>query len=141
MDGRCGRGLLGAAFALLLAACATQTSVREPMPAPGPVITPAAPGHAPNAAPRCAAGSGHVVRVTNLGPGQDGTGAMGGGVLGGVLGTNDQAAHPATSGAGHDIYVQMDDGRKLIVAQRELGGIAVGSRVSVDATCRASLLR
>ncbi|HEY2344977.1 MAG TPA: hypothetical protein VGH80_03730 [Xanthomonadaceae bacterium] len=140
------RSFVVAALVLALAACATNSTVREPMPAPGTtVIVPPNAGHgAPNPASRCIAGDGRVVRLTNP-DGHDAAGTMSGGVLGGVLGnaTNEQDAHPSAggNGPGHDLYVQMDDGRKLIVSQRELGGIGMGSRVSVDANCRARLVR
>jgi outer membrane lipoprotein SlyB len=42
--------------------------------------------------------------------------------------------------AAYDIYVRLDDGRKLIVNQRDLGSIRVSSYVSVNG-CKATLIR
>ena len=125
-------GLLVAAT-LVLSACATAPEQR---PEPGPVVRP--PATSPPGAPKgCAPGDGRVVRLTD----KTTADTMNGGVLGGVLadnanGSGGQAHAPGAAG-GHDIYVQMDDGRKLIVNQRDLGGIAVGVKVSIDAACRA----
>lgn len=66
--------------------------------------------------------------------------ALQGGVLGGVL-ADGKPATAAKAASGIDIYVQTDDGRKLIVNQRDADDIAVGARVAVDAGCRAHPLR
>ncbi|MBS0195112.1 MAG: hypothetical protein JSR34_12825 [Proteobacteria bacterium] len=130
-------------LALALAGCATK--VPRPYPPAGPVIAPATSPSSPPApaipsTPRCAPGTGVVVRLSA--DAQAAGSTMGGGVIGGVLANDSKStsAHPATDG-GRDIYVQMDDGRKLIVHQRDLTGIAVGTRVGVDASCRASVSR
>ncbi|HTA65539.1 MAG TPA: hypothetical protein VK753_08545 [Xanthomonadaceae bacterium] len=129
------------ALALVLSACATHSTVQEPIQAPAPSVV----GPGPTIkAPRCVAGNGHVVRLAQVDPANDPGSAMHGGVLGSVLdGPADKNADSthAGSGPGHDIYVQMDDGRKLIVNQRDLGGIGMGSRVAVDADCRARPIR
>ena len=133
------RRLFVVALALALSACATRSTVQEPIQAPAPAVVGPGPS---NAMPRCVAGKGLVVRMAAVDPANDPASAMNGGILGSVLG-GDKPAHPAATGNGpsHDIYVQMDDGRKLIVSQRELGGIGQGSRVAVDEGCRARLLR
>ena len=129
------RALVLSALALGLAACATHPVAREPIAAPpAPVVSPSGPT---TKAPRCVAGNGQVVRLTQV----DAAGTMQGGVLGSVLDAPTDKSPGTTHASGHDIYVQMDDGRKLIVNQRDLGGIGMGSRVAVDAECRARLLR
>lgn len=60
-------------------------------------------------------------------------GAIGGAVAGHEVEKNVQAA-PA-----YDIFIRMDDGRRIVVNQRDLGGIRVGSYVRVDGG-RARLL-
>lgn len=82
-----------------------------------------------------------------------GTGAVLGGVIGGVLGNQVGKGNGKTAatvagvavgavvgneveknqnGSSFDIYVRMDDGRRLILNQRDLGGINTGSYVSVE---------
>lgn len=142
-----GRFPLVAVALLALAGCATQapyrTSSEINVPAttaPAATATPSTPSASTNGA-RCVAGSGVVVRVGND---AQAAAMMQGGVLGGVLaddgkGAGSQAATPASGG--HDIYVRMDDGRKLIVNQHDIGGIAAGTRVAIDASCRARVAR
>lgn len=142
-----GRFSLVAVALLALAGCATQapyrTSSEINVPAttaPAATATPSTPSPSTNGA-RCVAGSGVVVRVGNY---AQAAAMMQGGVLGGVLaddgkGAGSQAATPASGG--HDIYVRMDDGRKLIVNQHDIGGIAAGTRVAIDASCRARVAR
>lgn len=142
-----GRFSLVAVALLALAGCATQapyrTSSEINVPAttaPAATATPSTPSPSTNGA-RCVAGSGVVVRVGND---AQAAAMMQGGVLGGVLaddgkGAGSQAATPASGG--HDIYVRMDDGRKLIVNQHDIGGIAAGTRVAIDASCRARVAR
>jgi outer membrane lipoprotein SlyB len=60
------------------------------------------------------------------------------GVVGGVLGN--QVGQDGNKVAAYDIYVRLDDGRKLIVNQRDLGSIRLSSYVSVDG-CKATLIR
>ncbi len=90
-----------------------------------------------------------------------GTGAILGGVVGGVLGNQVGKGNGKTAatvagvavgavvgneveknqnGSSFDIYVRMDDGRRLILNQRDLGGISAGSYVSVENN-RARLVR
>lgn len=83
-----------------------------------------------------------------------GTGAVLGGIVGGVLGnqvgsgSGKKAATAAGAIAGavagneleknvqaaptYDIFIRMDDGRRIVVNQRDLGGIRVGSYVRVS---------
>lgn len=143
-----GRFPLVAIALLTLAGCATQapyrTSSEINVPtttAPASTTTPTTPSPSTNGA-RCVAGSGVVVRVG--GDAQAAATMMQGGVLGGVLGDAGKGAGSQPTGAstgGHDIYVRMDDGRKLIVNQRDLDGIVAGARVDIDATCRARVAR
>lgn len=90
-----------------------------------------------------------------------GTGAVLGGVVGGVLGNQIGKGNGKTAatvvgvvagaavgneieknknGSSFDIYVHMDDGRRLILNQRDLGGINTGSYVSVENN-KAHLIR
>lgn len=143
-----GRFPLVAVALLALAGCATQAPYRTSpqinppaTTAPAATATPTTPNPSTNGA-RCVAGSGVVVRVGS--DAHTATAMMQGGVLGGVLaddgkGAGSQAATPASGG--HDIYVRMDDGRKLIVNQHDIGGIAAGTRVAIDASCRARVAR
>lgn len=124
---------------LVLAGCATRAphraSSQPELPAetaPAPAAT-SAPAHAIH----CVAGNGVVVRI-----GADAGAAasmLQGGVLGGVLAGDDKTAvrqPTASANRGRDLYLRMDDGRKLIVHQRDVAGIAVGAQVSIDAACR-----
>ena len=61
-------------------------------------------------------------------------GAVGGAVVGNEIEKDNNAA------GSFDIYVRMDDGRRLILNQRELGGIREGSYVDVEGN-RAHLIR
>ncbi|MBS0457747.1 MAG: hypothetical protein JSS44_10510 [Proteobacteria bacterium] len=126
------------ALGLLLAACASRESRPYRPPAvPGEAPSPASQQTSPKPAPaqRCAPGDGAVVRIVDRGGAKAASQALQGGVLAGVL---SDGKPPATKSAvGFDIYVQMDDGRKVIVNQRDVDGIAVGARVGVDAGCRA----
>lgn len=82
-----------------------------------------------------------------------GAGAVLGGVVGGVLGsqigsgsgrdaaTVAGAAAGAVAGhnieknrasGGYEVYVRMDDGRRVVVTQRDLYGIREGARVRID---------
>jgi outer membrane lipoprotein SlyB len=54
-------------------------------------------------------------------------GAVGGAVVGNEIEKNNNGA------SSFDIYVRMDNGRKLIVTQRDIGNIREGSYVSVEA--------
>lgn len=76
-----------------------------------------------------------MVRIVDRGGAKAASQALQGGVLGGVLA--DGKPLPTKAATGYDIYVQMDDGRKLIVNQLDAVGIVVGARVGVDAGCRA----
>ena len=145
-----------ASLGMLLAACASgPTRVAEPYGAPPPVA-------ATDYGVRCHA-CGRVVRI-DLIPGDrrtDGTGAVIGGIVGGVLGNQVGKGNGKTAatvggvvvgavvgnevqknanGPSYDIRVQMDDGRRLIVNQHEIGGIAVGAYVDIYDN-RAHLVR
>lgn len=90
-----------------------------------------------------------------------GTGALLGGVVGGVLGNQVGKGNGKTAatvvgvvagaavgneveknqnGSSFDVYVRMDDGRRLILNQRDLGGIHAGSYVQVEGS-KVRLLR
>jgi outer membrane lipoprotein SlyB len=136
------RTLATAALTLGLAACAT-----------GPEHSSTAYGGPDNV--RCV-NCGMVERIEHVyGNGQtSGTGAFVGGVVGGVLGNtvgkgngktaatvvgavggavagNEIEKHENQEGS-FDIYVRMDNGQKLILNQRDLGNIRVGSYVEVS---------
>jgi outer membrane lipoprotein SlyB len=135
------------ATVVLLGACASTPSYRGPPPGAAPVYS------GPSSPSPCHA-CGRVVRIDVISGDRrtDGSGAVIGGVVGGVLGNQvgkgdgRKAATVAgvvagavvgnevqknANGPTYDIRVQMDDGRRLIYNQRELGGIAVGSYVDV----------
>jgi outer membrane lipoprotein SlyB len=143
------RLVLAAVLTLALSACATGPNYGQ---GPGYYGPPPPPG---GYATRCQS-CGHVDRIEQI-VGQhtsDGTGAVIGGIIGGVLGNSigrgsGRAAATAVGVVGgavvgdniqkdnngatsFDIYVHMDDGRKLILNQRDPGGIQQGSYVSVD---------
>ena len=149
------RAMATAALVIALSACATHTDVRTSSPAPaaipeaGPATNPAT-GSAPTVK-ACPAGDGVVVRVVPINAAGRNANAdlMGGGVVGGVLGNQGAAgdAHGGASGGGtngdivrYDLYVRLDRGDRIIVNQREAGGIVTGSRVTVE-SCRARLIR
>ena len=52
-------------------------------------------------------------------------GVVGGAVVGNEIEKN-------SNGSSFDVYVRMDDGRRLILNQRDLGGIREGSHVQVE---------
>ena len=83
----------------------------------------------------------------------NGTGAVIGGIVGGVLGNQVGKGNGKTAatvvgvvggavvgneiekngnGSSYDVYVRMDDGRRLILNQRDLGGVREGSHVQVE---------
>lgn len=143
-----GRARLTAITLLALAGCATQGSYRTAseanapaMPPPAPATTATTPVPATTGT-RCVAGIGVVARMA-ADAGAAST-MLQGGVLGGVLGDDGAksgSAPATTTPPAHDIYVRMDDGRKLILSQHDIDGIVAGARVSVDASCRARPLR
>lgn len=53
-----------------------------------------------------------------------------GAVVGGVVGNNIE--RNANEGSRYDIHVQMDNGRRVIVSQRDLDGVREGSYVRID---------
>lgn len=61
-----------------------------------------------------------------------------GAIAGGVAGH--QIEREINAGARFDLFVRMDDGRRIVVSQRDLGGIRQGSRVEVRGSS-ARLLR
>lgn len=93
--------------------------------------------------------------------GSSGAGAVLGGLVGGVLGNQvgggrGRTAATAAGAVGgavagnrieqgqnlaptYDIFIQMDDGRRLVVNQRDLAGIRVGSSVEITGTGNARL--
>ena len=138
------RTLVAASLALGLAACATVPSHYSDGPAYG----------GPNNV-QCV-NCGMVERIEHV-YGNDrttGTGAVIGGVIGGVLGNtvgkgNGKTAATVVGMVGgavagtaiekhenqegsFDLYVHMDNGQKLILNQRDLGSIRVGSYVEVS---------
>lgn len=138
MTGPCRAGI-AVALALALAGCATQAPLREPAEPAAPAATTATatPSSAPAASPRCLPGTGVVAQIRDRSSSQAGATALHGGVLGGVLGDGKPPQSSTAAVGGYDLYVRMDDGRKLIVNQRALDGIAVNTRLSIDASCRA----
>ena len=118
-------------LSLALGACATSQIANAPpsatTTAPEPAVT------TPYPSGQCHA-CGHVVRIDVVAGDcrTDGSGAAVGGVVGGVLGNQGNQSEGGTAATpSYDIRVQMDDGRKLILNQRELGGIAAGSYVDI----------
>ncbi len=131
------RSTLVMALALTLAACATHApQPQEPLTGGRTFPAPSGPAPAQTHA-RCTAGIGEVVRIVDLGASASAAASPQGGVLAGVLG---QDAAPNHHGSGHDLYLKMDDGRRLIANQQRIDGIAVGNRVMIDADCRAHAL-
>jgi outer membrane lipoprotein SlyB len=144
------RTLLVSALAIALGACASNPPREGPAPqASAPMAA------APSAYPVQCHACGHVVRIDVVAGDRrtDGSGAVIGGVVGGVLGNQvgqgdgktaataagvvagavvgNEVQKSANAAPTYDIRVQMDDGRKLILNQRQLGGIVVGSYVDV----------
>lgn len=123
--------------ALVLGACAT-TAPPRPQPPVARVVRPAAPA----ACTTC----GRIERIDAAATvaGARPTGAVLGGVVGGVL------ARPAPAAAGSTarpagpaqfrLVVLLDNGRRLILTQALQPGMKVGARVRVDRS-RAVLLR
>ena len=138
--------VLAATMALTLSACATGPGYYQSSD----------PGYAPHDryVAQCA-NCGRVERIEQFRGDRHttGGGALVGGILGGVLGSTvgkgDGRTAATVVGAvggavvgneveknnnsgGFDIYVRMDNGRKLVVTQRNLGPIREGSYVAVD---------
>ncbi len=149
------RLLSAAALTLALSACATGPGYYGPGPGYGPP-----PGRYVARCESC----GRVERIEQI-YGQhrsSGAGAVVGGIVGGVLGNtvgkgDGRTAATVVGAVGgavvgneieknnngattFDIYVRMDDGRRLIVNQRDPYGIREGSYVSIEAG-RARLIR
>ena len=140
------RFLVAAASALVLSACATGPAYHGRTHA----------GYSDNGyqAARCAScGTVERIEQVNGDRSTSGTGAVVGGIVGGVLGNQvgkgdgRKAATVAgvvagavvgnqieknQNGPSFDIYVRMDDGRRLIFNQRDLGGIREGSYVQAE---------
>ena len=128
--------LLPAALAgLVLAACAT-TAPPRPAPPIAPVVRPGTPA----ACTTC----GRIERIDAAAPAPRATGAVLGGVVGGVLArpapTTAANAARAPGPAHYRVVVLLDSGRRLILTQPLAAGMKVGSRVRVDRS-RAVLLR
>jgi outer membrane lipoprotein SlyB len=145
------RQIYAAAMVIALSACAT-----------GPHHDEYSGGYGNNSAARCS-NCGTVDRTEQVYGDRHstGAGAVLGGVVGGVLGNQVGKGNGKTAatvagvavgavagneieknqnGASFDIYVRMDDGRRLILNQRDLAGISAGSHVSVENN-RARLIR
>jgi outer membrane lipoprotein SlyB len=145
------RLISAAAMAIALSACAT-----------GPGHDRSSGGYDNSSANQCRT-CGTVDRIEQIHGDRHstGTGAVLGGVVGGVLGNQVGKGNGKTAatvvgvvagaavgneieknqnGSSFDIYVRMDDGRRLILNQRDLGGIEAGSYVSVENN-RARLVR
>lgn len=140
------RLLVAAAMALVLCGCATGPGQRDSSHA----------GYSDDGygSTRCA-NCGIVDRIEQVSGNRqtDGSGALVGGIIGGVLGNqvgNGDGRKAATvagvvagaavgnqvekdrNGPSFDVYVRMDDGRRLIFNQGDLDGIHEGSRVQAD---------
>lgn len=135
-----------AALTLALSACATGPGYYGPPPPP--------PGYNGGYAVRCPT-CGRVERIEQVRGERrsDGTGAVIGGIVGGVLGNTvgkgngrtaatvvgavggavvgDQIEKDNNAQGSFDIYVRMEDGRRMIFNQRDLEGVREGSHVDV----------
>ena len=152
------RLLAAAALTLALSACATGPGYYGP--GPGYYGPPPPPGAYNTRCMSC----GRVDRIEQVygNRGTSGTGAVVGGIVGGVLGNTvgkgdgrtaatvvgavggavvgNEIEKSNNAAGSFDIYVRMDDGRRLILNQRELGGIREGSYVDIEGN-RAHLIR
>jgi outer membrane lipoprotein SlyB len=54
---------------------------------------------------------------------------VGGAVLGGIAGNEIEENR---NEGGYEVYVRMDDGRRVVVSQRDLNGVREGSQVRVE---------
>ena len=142
-----------AALTIALSACATGPSYNGPPQ-----------GSYNNGYEARCASCGRVERIEQI-YGQrrsNGTGAVIGGIVGGVLGNQvgkgdgktaatvvgvvagaavgNEIEKDNNGGTTFDIYVRMDDGRRMIVNQRDPGGIREGSYVAIDGG-KARLIR
>lgn len=145
------RLIFATSMAIALSACAT-----------GPHNSGQYDGYANDAVPQCH-NCGTVERIEQVYGDRHstGTGAVLGGVVGGVLGNQVGKGNGKTAatvvgvvagaavgneieknqnGSSFDVYVRMDDGRRLILNQRDLGGIRQDSYVSVEGN-KARLVR
>jgi len=149
-----------AALTLALSACATGPGYYGP-PGPGYYGPPPPPPGAYNT--RCMS-CGRVDRIEQVYGNRSttGTGALVGGIVGGVLGNTvgkgdgrtaatvvgavggavvgNEIEKDNNAAGSFDIYVRMDDGRRLIINQRDLEGIRQGSYVDIEGN-RAHLIR
>lgn len=152
------RLISAAALSLVLSACATGPGYYDRGPGPG--YGPPPPGAYNTRCVSC----GRVERIEQVYGDRrtSGTGAVVGGIVGGVLGNtvgkgDGRTAATVVGAVGgavvgneieknnnaagsFDIYVRMDNGRRLILNQRDLGGIREGSYVDVEGN-RARLIR
>lgn len=155
------RLISAAALTLVLSACATGPGYYERGPGPGYYGPPPPPPGAYNM--RCRT-CGRVDRIEQVYGDRrsSGTGAVVGGIVGGVLGNTVGKGDGRTAatvvgavggavvgneieknnngGTSYDVYVRMDNGRRVILNQRELGGIREGSYVDIEGN-RAHLIR
>jgi len=151
------RLLATAALTLALSACATGPGYYGPGPGPGY-------GPPPGAYNTRCMSCGRVERIERVYGDRrtSGTGAVVGGIVGGVLGNTvgkgdgrtaatvvgavggavvgNEIEKSNNAAGSFDIYVRMDNGRRLIINQREIGGIREGSYVDVEGN-RAHLIR
>ena len=118
------------ALLALLAACGGPTTTVTR--APGPTAIDEVPEAVPDAQPtdgRCRT-CGVVERIerTAAAPAKSGTAEAQGGIVGGVLGKDDNAAPVAS---GFAITIRLDSGDSVRVTQRALGGVRQGQRVEI----------
>ena len=145
------RLLAAAALTLALSACATGPGYYGP-PGPGYYGPPPPPGAYNTRCMSC----GRVDRIEQVYGNRSttGAGAVVGGIVGGVLGNTvgkgdgrtaatvvgavggavvgNEIEKSNNAAGSFDIYVHMDDGRRLIFNQRDLGPVRVGSYVDVQ---------
>jgi outer membrane lipoprotein SlyB len=109
------------AAALALAACAS-APVGTPVVTSGPAQRPPVAGVP--AAPTACGDCGTVVHIETVAASKP-SGPVLGGIVGGVAG------RPVPGQLTHNVYVRMDDGRKVVVRRDELGGLRENQRVRV----------
>lgn len=114
--------LLVLASALVLAACASAPGVTPKPDAPPSPTRPAIPTQPSR--PAACADCGTIVHIETVAAGK-----AQGAVLGGIVGS--VASKPVSGDLDYNVHVRLDDGRRVVVRQEEIGGLRQNSRVRV----------